>query len=96
MAGERGRTKTSAFLLMLRFECALTIFFTVPRGYDFWLGAIVAGGLNRAEATFSSAAVVGLLTIFPFAVYKVIQVKLFTLGPFQVPLVSSRVMAGVE
>lgn len=82
MVGERRRTKTSAFLLMLRFECALTIFFTVPRGYDFWLGAIVAGNLNGAEATFSNAAVVGSLMIFPFVVHKVIQIELFTLGVF--------------
>jgi hypothetical protein len=34
-------TRTSTFLLRFRFECALTIFLTVARGYSFWPAAIV-------------------------------------------------------
>ena len=34
-------TMTSAFLLTLQFECALTIFLTVARGYSFWPGILM-------------------------------------------------------
>ena len=37
-------TRTSTFLLRFRFECALTIFLTVARGYSFWPAAIVERG----------------------------------------------------
>jgi hypothetical protein len=37
-------TRTSTFLLRFRFECALTIFLTVTRGYNFWPAAIAERG----------------------------------------------------
>ena len=42
------RTMTSAFLLTLQFECALTIFLTVARGYSFCPGMVVFEGLERS------------------------------------------------
>jgi hypothetical protein len=37
-------TRTSTFLLRFRFECALTIFLTVARGYSFWPAAMIERG----------------------------------------------------
>lgn len=39
--GRKILTRTSTFLLTLQLECALMIFFTVPRGYIFCPGAMV-------------------------------------------------------
>lgn len=40
-------TSISAFLLTLRFDWALTIRFTVPRGYSFCVAAIVIGSVEE-------------------------------------------------